>query len=234
MRINKFVAQATGLSRRAADRAVQEGRVAVNNRPAGVGDTVIDGSAVTLDSQPIALAGSLTIMLNKPAGYVCSRAGQGNSTIYDLLPPEYHKLKPVGRLDKDSSGLLLLTNDGDLANQLAHPRYAKTKIYEITLDKPLTEIDKTEIEQGVKVDDYVSRLRLSAINNPGLETDTRALPGTETLSWRVTMSQGRNRQIRRTFAALGYEVESLRRIRFGAYSLGDLPAGQYRELAEQL
>lgn len=234
MRINKFVAQATGLSRRAADRAVQEGRVTINNRLAGVGDTVIDSSAVTLDSQPIALAGSLTIMLNKPAGYVCSRAGQGNSTIYDLLPPEYHKLKPVGRLDKDSSGLLLLTNDGDLANQLAHPRYAKTKIYEITLDKPLTEIDKTEIEQGVKVDDYVSRLRLSAINNPGLETDTRALPGTETLSWRVTMSQGRNRQIRRTFAALGYEVESLRRIRFGAYSLGDLPAGQYRELAEQL
>jgi 23S rRNA pseudouridine2605 synthase len=234
MRINKFVAQATGLSRRAADRAVQEGRVAVNNRPAGVGDTVTDGSAVTLDSQPIALARSLTIMLNKPASYVCSRARQGNSTVYDLLPPEYHKLKPVGRLDKDSSGLLLLTNDGDLANQLAHPRYAKTKIYEITLDKPLTEVDKAKIERGVKVDDYVSQLRLSAINNLGLKTDTRTLLGIETLSWRVTMSQGHNRQIRRTFAALDYQVKILHRIRFGAYSLAALPAGQYRELTEQL
>lgn len=234
MRINKFVAQATGLSRRAADRAVQEGRVAVNNRPAGVGDTVIDGSAVTLDSQPIALTGSLAIMLNKPTGYVCSRAGQGNSTVYDLLPPEYDKLKPVGRLDKDSSGLLLLTNDGDLANRLAHPRYAKTKIYEITLDKALTEIDKTKIERGVKVDDYVSRLRLSAINNPELKTDTRALPEIRAGSWHVAMSQGRNRQIRRTFAALDYEVKSLQRIRFGAYNLADLPVGQYRELTKQL
>jgi 23S rRNA pseudouridine2605 synthase len=234
MRVNKFVAQATGLSRRAADRAILAGRVAVNHRPANVGDAITDGSTVTLDSQPITLATSLTIMLNKPGGYVSSRARQGNSTIYDLLPPEYHKLKPVGRLDKDSSGLLLLTNDGDLANQLAHPRYVKTKIYEITLDRPLTEVDKAKIERGVKVDDYVSQLRLSAINNLGLKTDTPTLLGIETLSWRVTMSQGHNRQIRRTFAALGYQVKILHRIRFGAYSLAGLPAGQYRELTEQL
>src|SRR5665213_2596758 len=144
MRVNQFVAQATGLSRRAADRAIQEARLAINQHTAGLGDSVTSNDAVTLDNRPIMAAASLVIMLNKPAGYVCSRAGQGSRTIYDLLPSEYHQLKPVGRLDKDSSGLLLLTNDGQLANQLAHPRYAKTKTYEVTLDKPLTKIDQAK------------------------------------------------------------------------------------------
>ena len=216
MRVNQFVAQATGLSRRAVDRAIQEGRVAINQRTAGLGDSVTSNDAVTLNNRPIMAATSLVIMLNKPAGYVCSRAGQGSRTIYDLLPPEYHQLKPVGRLDKDSSGLLLLTNDGQLANQLAHPSYAKTKTYEVTLDKPLTKIDQAKIEQGVKVEDYVSQLRL--------------LPGAEAQSWHVAMSQGRNRQIRRTFAALDYQVKSLHRLQLGDYRLADLPTGQHREL----
>jgi len=214
MRINKFVAQATGLSRRAADLALQEGRVLINQRLAGPGDSAGESDTVQLDGRPIkAVASHLTIMLNKPAGYVCSRAGQGSRTIYDLLPPEYHRLKPAGRLDKESSGLLLLTDDGDLANRLTHPRYAKTKIYEISLNKPLAAADKTKLEQGVKVEDYVSRFSLAAI-------DSR--------TWRVSLGQGRNRQIRRTFAVLGYTVEKLRRDHFGPYSLDDLASGEYR------
>ncbi|HZL07759.1 MAG TPA: pseudouridine synthase [Candidatus Dormibacteraeota bacterium] len=214
MRINKFVAQATGLSRRAADRIIEEGRVAINRQATSPGDSVGDNDTVELDGQVISAAAEhLTIILNKPPGYVCSRAGQGSRTIYELLPPEYHRLKPAGRLDKESSGLLLLTDDGDLANRLTHPKYAKTKVYEVSLDKPLAALDKTKLEQGVKVDDYISRLQLSAIDNR---------------TWQVSMSQGRNRQIRRSFAALGYTVEALRRDHFGPYSLDGLAAGKYR------
>ncbi len=214
MRINKFVAQATGLSRRAADLAIQEGRVAINKRRAATGDSTDANDTVELDGKPIKVNPvSLTVMLNKPEGYVCSRAGQGNRTVYELLPPEYRRLKPVGRLDKESSGLLLMTDDGDLANRLTHPRYAKTKIYEVRLDKPLAPADRTKLERGVEVEDYVSRLELEAVGGR---------------RWRVSLGQGRNRQIRRSFAALGYTVEKLRRDHFGPYGLEGLPSGGYR------
>lgn len=216
MRINKFVARATGLSRRAVDQAIQEGRIVINHRVAGLGDEVAADDQVTFDNRPVTIGGSTIVMLNKPVGYVCSRAGQGSRTVYELLPAQYHHLKPVGRLDKDSSGLLLLTDDGDLANRLAHPRYAKTKVYEVTLDRPLAAADQAQLERGVSVDDYVSHLELSEALGPG--------------HWRVTLAQGRNRQIRRTFEALGYAVKTLNRISFGPYELADLQPGHYHEL----
>ena len=115
MRINKYVALATGMSRRAADRAIDEGRVQVNGQVPSAGQAVADSDSVTLDNSVITTDVKIqTIMLNKPVGYVCSRDGQGSRTIYDLLPSELHHLKPVGRLDKNSSGLLLMTNDGQL------------------------------------------------------------------------------------------------------------------------
>jgi 23S rRNA pseudouridine2605 synthase len=220
MRVNKFVAQATGLSRRAVDRAIQAGRVTINQQPVGLGTNVTGNDAVSLDGQAVAAdTRNLTIIFNKPTGYVCSRAGQGSRTIYELLPARYHQLKPVGRLDKDSSGLLLLTNDGDLANQLTHPRYAKTKVYEISLRQPLAPLHQQMInDHGVQLDDGPSRLALAKLD----ATATK---------WQITMSQGRNRQIRRTFAALGYGVDSLRRVSFGSYGLDGLAAGQFQELA---
>lgn len=219
MRINKFVALATGMSRRAADESIGQGRVLLNTRPARPGQDVHASDSVTLDGQTLhAQSQTTTIMLNKPPGYVVSRSGQGSKTIYDLLPPELHHLKPVGRLDKDSSGLLLLTNDGALAQELTHPRYQKTKIYEVELDKPLDPSDKDRIEQGIKVDDYTSRLQLSKIKNGGQQAESR--------SWRVSMNTGRNRQIRRTFAALGYKVTRLHRTQFGPYTLATLQPGQ--------
>ena len=213
MRINKFLARATGLSRRAADQAITEGRVTIDDRVAVPGDNVSEIVVIKLDGKELSLPTSTTtIMLNKPVGCVSSRQGQGSRTIYDLLPPEFHNLKPVGRLDKDSSGLLLLTDDGELANQLTHPRYAKTKIYQIELDKPLSEADRRQIEKGIELNDGLSRLGLKPLSN----------------GWQVTMTEGRSRQIRRTFAALGYHVTKLHRTQFGDYQLDKLPAGKYK------
>jgi pseudouridine synthase len=212
MRINAFVAEASGLSRRAADRAITEQRVQVNGQPANIGQAISPDDRVTLDDKLLEQAAtSTTILLNKPTGYVCSRDGQGNPAIYDLLPAKYHHLKPVGRLDKDSSGLLLLTDDGQLANRLTHPRYSKTKAYEVKLDKPLANEHLAELKKGVKLEDGLSKLQISSLNDK---------------DFTVTMTEGRNRQIRRTFAALGYTVTDLRRTRFGDYILDGLPIGQ--------
>jgi 23S rRNA pseudouridine2605 synthase len=215
MRINKYVAQATGLSRRAADEAIANGRVSVNGQPPSSGQDITSADQVTLDNQPIrATAKFTTILLNKPVGYVVSRDGQGSQTVYDLLPPELHHLKPVGRLDKDSSGLLLLTDDGELANQLTHPRYQKEKVYQIELDKPLAAPDQLQVEKGVGLEDGSSHLRLAGQGK----------------QWTVRMSEGRNRQIRRTFAALGYRVTRLDRVAFGEYEIARLTPGKYRQV----
>lgn len=217
MRINKFVAGASGLSRRAADDAIAKRRVTVDGKLAVMGQEVTADQQVLLDGSPIHLpTQTQTILLNKPIGYVVSRDGQGSKTVYDLLPAELHNLKPIGRLDKDSSGLLLLTNDGELANTLTHPRFAKIKIYEITLDKPLAPLHRQMMsDHGIQLDDGLSRLQLDR-----LAEDEK--------SWRVTMREGRNRQIRRTFEALGYRVTRLHRTQFGTYMLGDLNEGIYQ------
>lgn len=220
MRINKYIAGATGLSRRAADKAIEEGRVFVNGRKPEPGQDVTDADEVYLDNKKLAAQQALrTILLNKPAGYVVSREGQGGKTIYDLLPKEFYHLKPVGRLDKDSSGLLLLTNDGQLAQELTHPKYHKTKVYEVGLDAPLQPLHRQMIsEYGVQLSDGPSKFALERLQD-----------GNE-CAWRVTMQEGRNRQIRRTFAALGYEVVKLHRTHFGSYTLENQASGTFRIL----
>ncbi len=212
MRLNRYVALATGLSRRAADAAISEQRVRVNDHIGQLGQEVSPEDKVTLDGKLCSIANApTTVILNKPAGYVCSRDGQGSKTIYDLLPRELHHLKPVGRLDKNSSGLLLLTNDGKLAHQLTHPSFQKEKVYLIELDKPLAEQARDEVERGVQLEDGISRLKLNGNGR----------------NWTVHMSEGRNRQIRRTFDALGFKVTKLHRTRFGSYVLGNIAEGTY-------
>ena len=228
MRINKYVALATGMSRRGADEAISDKRLSVNGQVALTGQEVAENDKVTLDSQPITLPKVLqTVVLNKPVGYVCSREGQGSKTIYDLLPPELHHLKPVGRLDKDSSGLLLLTNDGDLAHQLTHPSSQKEKVYVVVLGKPLTEGDKHKIEKGVQLEDGISSLQLTVDSKQRDKTISRQLLA---VNYFVRMHEGRNRQIRRTFEAVGNSVEKLHRTQFGPYSLEELPLEKYRVL----
>lgn len=216
MRLNKFIARASGLSRRAADTAIETGRVKVNGELPRQGQQVSSEDIVALDGKTLNIAGgTLTILLHKPAGYVCSRDGQGSKTVYDLLPDVYQDLKTVGRLDKDSSGLLLLTNDGQLAYELTHPKFQKTKIYQVRLHQPLAPADLRAITQeGVMLDDGPSKFQLSRLDGEGRE-------------WQVTMNEGRNRQIRRTFSELGYTVRKLHRSRFGSYHLEDIPAGKF-------
>lgn len=218
MRINKFIALATGMSRRAADAAIEQGTVTVNDQTASSGQQISDSDQVRVNGSTISIpATTTTIMLNKPVGYVVSRDGQGSKTVYDLLPNEYQQLKPIGRLDKDSSGLLLLTNNGNLAHELTHPGSGKVKIYEVVIDKPLQPLHRQMIsDYGVQLEDGVSKFELERIKD-----------GDEK-SWRVSMHEGKNRQIRRTFAALDYKVVNLHRTHFGPYLLGDLKPGEIK------
>jgi 23S rRNA pseudouridine2605 synthase len=217
MRINKYIASATGLSRRAADALLLKGGVLVNNIAPMPGQDITERDVVKLNGKIITPNQHVqTILLNKPVGVVCSRNGQGSKTVYDLLPMSLHHLKPVGRLDKDSSGLLLLTSDGDLANRLTHPRYEKQKVYIVKLDKQLSKEGATQLKKGVLLQDGISKLVLHP-RSP--------------IEWQVTMHEGRNRQIRRTFAAIHIEVKALHRINFGTYSLGSVASGKYETIA---
>jgi 23S rRNA pseudouridine2605 synthase len=208
------VATATGLSRRAADKVIKSGQVIIDDKVATLGQEVDIDSIVSLNNQILSLPQAALIMLNKPAGYVVSREGQGSQTIYSLLPQNLASLKPVGRLDKDSSGLLLLTNDGQLAQILTHPKYQKTKVYRIVLGKDLAAGDQRKIESGVNLDDGVSWFQLEGDKN----------------NWIATIGEGRNRQIRRTFSKLGYTVTRLHRIKFGPFELSNLQSGHYIHL----
>ena len=222
MRLNKFIAHATGISRREADELIRTGNVVVNSKAADLGcDVNPDDDTVTVNNQLVKLPTEhTTIMLNKPVGYVCSRNAQarGVKTIYELLPDQYKALKTVGRLDKDSTGLILLTDDGDLAHQLTHPSFAKTKEYIVELDHALAPLHQQMISDfGINLDDGPSQLLLERLND-------------ERTKFNITMHEGRNRQIRRTFAALGYQVKSLHRTTFGPYTLGDLASGKWSAL----
>lgn len=216
-RLNKYLAFHLGISRREADTLIEKGSVMVNGESAILGGRIEEGQAVTVNGKTITEKQAYTyIALNKPIGYVSSRKQQGdNPTLYSLLPQKYHTLKPVGRLDKDSSGLLLLTDDGDFAYQMTHPKFYKVKTYNITLDTALQPLHQQMIsDYGVQLEDGPSKLSLER------QDDGR-------LNWVVTMHEGRNRQIRRTFAALGYVVTKLHRTSFGPYSLHSLKPGEF-------
>jgi 23S rRNA pseudouridine2605 synthase len=218
-RLNKYLALQLGLSRREADDYISAQRVRVNNTPAVLGARVRSGDIVTVDGK--AVQGGVEfayLALNKPVGYLSSRRSQGDTpTLYTLLPSEYHALKPVGRLDKDSSGLLLLTNDGNFAYRMTHPKFYKIKIYTVELDADLAPLHQQMIsDYGVQLEDGTSKFELERLSDSHRK------------GWTITMSEGRNRQIRRTFAALGYTVTKLHRTHFGDYSLGDMSPGDYK------
>ena len=159
------------------------------------------------------------LLMNKPVGYVCSKKRQGETpTIYELLPEKYRELKTVGRLDKDSSGLILLTDDGEFAFRMTHPKFYKVKVYEVELDRSLEPLHQQMIADfGIEIGDGVSKLGLTRLDE-------------ERRKFRVEMSEGRNRQIRRTFEALGYMVKKLHRTNFGNYSLEGLKFGEMKEV----
>ena len=223
VRLNKFLAERLGLSRRQADDKIAAGEVKVDDHPAVLGERIDKSSKVWYNGKVVPFQTAyLYLLMNKPVGYVCSRKQQGEiPTIYSLLPEKYRNLKTVGRLDVNSSGVILLTNDGTLAFELTHPKFLKSKEYEVLLDRALEPLHQQMIsDYGLELPDGKSKLMLTRLND-------------ERTRWRVEMSEGRNRQIRRTFAAVGYEVRELERKRFGTYELGDLKPGEFREIDKQ-
>jgi 23S rRNA pseudouridine2605 synthase len=217
-RLNKHLALQLGVSRREADDIISRGNVTVNGVAATLGGRFTIGDAIEVDGKPLKSDTAYEyIALHKPTGYVCSRAMQGDSpTIYELLPANMYHLKPVGRLDRDSSGIILLSNDGNFAYEMTHPKFNKTKIYNVRLDADLAPLHQQMIsDHGISLDDGTSTLQLERMND------------TDRTDWIVTMHEGRNRQIRRTFASLGYGVVKLHRTNFGNYALGDIPVGSF-------
>lgn len=222
IRLNKYLALQLGISRREADILISSDTVTINQKVAQLGARFHDGDIIAVAGASIKQARQPFIYLafHKPTGYVCSRKAQGSApTIYRLIPPNYQQLKPVGRLDANSSGLLVLTNDGDFAFRMTHPKFAKTKVYHVQIDHDLAPLHQQMISDfGVQLPDGTSQLHLARLNDNRRD------------EWEVTMSEGRNRQIRRTFAALGYTVTKLHRTQFGPYVLGDLKSGELRSI----
>jgi 23S rRNA pseudouridine2605 synthase len=222
----KALTQAGLGSRRAMADAVIRGRVVVN------GETVeslkhpvdTDSDRVTLDGREVELSPEklIYIMLNKPAGVVSSVSDRrGRQTVVDILPPKYRnvRLHLVGRLDIDTSGLLLLTNDGSFTHRVTHPRFEQEKEYQVRIDSRLSPEEIRSLEQGVELEDGVTHRAV-----------VREVEGAPPFSYGVTIHEGRKRQVRRMFAALGHRVVSLRRTRIGSLQLGALAEGEVREL----
>jgi len=164
VRLNKYLAHQLGISRREADDFISSGRVKLNDTHATLGSRMNPGDTLTVDDRPIESKDKFDYyLLHKPTGYVCSRRRQGDTpTIYELFPESLSHLKPVGRLDKDSSGILVMTDDGDFAHQMTHPKFQKTKVYEVTLDHPLEPLHQQMIsDYGVTLEDGVSKFIVS-------------------------------------------------------------------------
>jgi len=218
-RLNKYIATNLGISRREADDLISAGQVFINGHPAVLGARVEESAKVLVKGKTVQPTTMVCLTLNKPPGYVSSRRAQSTTpTLYELLPPEFQTLKTVGRLDKDSSGLILLTNNGDFAFTMTHPKFHKTKIYTVTLDHPLEPLHQQTIsDSGVTLTDGSSKFTLTSLD-------------ASRKNWQVQLTEGRNRQIRRTFGALGYTVTKLHRTNFGNYALGDLKSGEWSEI----
>ena len=221
MRLNRFLAAAGFGSRRHCDELIAAGRVAIN------GKSCTDFSAqpgardhVKVDGKLVHVAPLLTVMLHKPAGFVSTRRDPHvRDTVFDLLPPKFSRLFNIGRLDAPSEGLLLLTNNGDLAQHLTHPRFKVEKEYEVTLDRPWDPALTPKLLRGIVLDGRRARIaRLHSISPMRLG---------------VVLRQGINRQVRRMFEALGYHVKRLVRVRIGSLRLGDLPQGHWRALTKR-
>lgn len=224
IRLNKYLAERLGISRRQADDLIAAGKILISKGkekiPAVLGGRIDKNTEIYYNNKLLPFSQTYTYLaLNKPKGYVCSRKKQGEAeTIYTLLPEKYQVLKTVGRLDKDSSGLILLTNDGDFAYQMTHPKFTKEKVYEVELNRELSPLHQQMIADfGVELPDGNSKLGLSHMDNGRKK-------------WQVVMSEGRNRQIRRTFEALGYRVVKLHRVQFGKYQLSGLRTGEFVEV----
>ncbi len=217
----KYLAQAGISSRRDAVELIKQGLVTLNGVVVEQAQTLVNpGDSVKVNGKLIKPQEKIYLMLHKPVGYLCTNSDEeGRKTVFDLLP-QYKKIKlfTVGRLDKDSSGLLLITNDGDWAQRLSHPSFEIMKEYQVTLNKPLDHVDHGQIVKGVRLVDGMVRF------------DKVVLQKNKT-HLKMALHSGRNRVIRRVFEHLGYKVQELKRVSFGSYHLEKLASGCYRQVS---
>jgi 23S rRNA pseudouridine2604 synthase len=216
MRLNKYLAETGACSRREADQWIGAGRVTVNGAPAVLGTQVEDGDEVRFDGQPLRRKPRrVYLALNKPIGIECTTDRDVPGNIVDFVGyPE--RIFPIGRLDKDSEGLILLTNDGDIVNTVLRAEHEHEKEYVVSVDRPLTGAFLAGMAAGVPI--------LDTVTNPCRITQV----GRNT--FRIVLTQGLNRQIRRMCEHFGYTVRNLRRVRIMHVHLGDLPVGRWRPL----
>lgn len=217
-RLNKYLSDAGVCSRRQADRYVEEGRITVDGKTAELGQRVLPEQQICVDGKPIRISRKRVLLaVNKPRGIVCTTQKKEKDNIVDFIHyPE--RIYPVGRLDKESEGLLLMTNDGELMNEILKARNGHEKEYQVKVDKPVTKQFLRKMAQGVAILDTVTRPCKVRQTGP--------------CSFRIILTQGLNRQIRRMCEVLGYRVKELKRLRIMNITLGDLPEGQYRDVTE--
>jgi len=231
MRLNHFIAESGAASRRQADALIAGGHVTVNGKQPQPGMQVEPTDEVLLDGKPLKKAEEIMIAFHKPAGVVCSRGDNDRAvTVEDYLKLKEH-LFPVGRLDKDSEGLLLLTNMGELAQQISRAGDEHEKEYIVTVKRPLSGAFIDRMRRGVKITIPANR------STTGCDEELITRPCTvirrDEKSFTIILTEGKNRQIRRMTAALGNRVETLKRVRIMNIELGDLPVGKTRIVAKQ-
>lgn len=221
MRLDKYLSEAGVASRKELKTIIKSGRVTVDGTPVKAADYKINetASVVLLDGVRVQLAGQIVLMLHKPAGYVTSTADPRDPTVMELLPPEYQSLFPVGRLDKDTEGLLLFTNDGELGHRLTAPKHRVEKVYFAVTDGEIDEGDIQAFAAGITLRDGTECLPAALKRVPG--------------GCQVTVCEGKYHQVRRMLASRGKPVTYLRREQEGNLTLGDLKKGTYRILSPE-
>ena len=224
MRINKFLAACGVAGRRACDKIVQDGRVTINGKLAVLGDDVEMDDVVKVDGKPVALKKNEYYILHKPKGYLSTVSDdKGRKTVMDILGSNVGRVYPVGRLDYDSEGLLILTTDGELAQHLTHPSNEVPKTYLVKVEGRLTEADLNPIRSGIELDGVLTKKCRAHI----VETN-KGYTKVE-----MVLREGKNREIRRMFEAIGREVMLLKRTKVGELSLRGLARGEFRKLTPE-
>jgi len=219
MRLNKYISETGLCSRREADARIEAGRVTINGAVATLGMQVNEGDVVCVDGQPVGRAQQhVYLALNKPVGVICTTERDVPGNIVDFLKHR-ERIFPIGRLDKDSEGLILLTNNGDIVNEILRSENEHEKEYLVTVDRPVTELFLSGMASGVRI--------LGTVTKPCKVEQLG--PAT----FRMILTQGLNRQIRRMCSFFGYKVRRLQRVRIINLRLGELKPGQWRELSPE-
>ena len=224
-RINKYIASSGLCSRRKADELIESGSVSVNGKTiTELGYIVSEKDKVFVNKKLIHPVKLQYYRFYKPAGYITTASDEKDrKTIYDILPESLHSLNPVGRLDKDSTGLLILTNDGDLANELTHPSVKVPKLYRVTIDGKITNDDIAKMSKGIEIESG----KIAYAQVRVLEFDNKST------TMEILLFQGLNRQIRKMFEFLGHSVISLKRTQHATLNLDGLKRGEYKPIKPQ-